>query len=246
MSSPDPTDTSKPPLTVRYAPLIELVAKITLLGAPALYVLGRIYAESYWTALKIPPSAMRQSGEDYIYFGFMALISGLISVLPRADSLAVWLAPFLSLALLLVLAASVWVLRLGGCWFTSVIQRYAAPIREYLSKRREQIEALSTASRIFDGLANLVMAFLIASILLITPIVMAHAAGKRAAELVAERMSEDPSKRIEVALRSTETWRGYAVECGTRYCVVYSDGAFSVAPEGDLIWEPRRASSGTR
>lgn len=241
MQPPDSRNPSAPLLALRYASLAELVAKITLLGAPALYVLGRVYADSYWTALSIPPSVMRQSGEDYIFLGFIALVSGLISVLPRADSVAVWLAPLLSLALLLALAVGVWLLRRAHDWLVSKIRGLAAPIRHHLSSRREQIEALSTASKIVDGLANLAMAFLIVSILLITPIVMTHAAGKREAEALVERLRDAPSKGIEVSLRSNETWRGHAIECGPRYCVVYSGGAFSVAPESDVIWEPRRA-----
>lgn len=90
--------------------IIDHLTPAVLFGTPLLYVFGRIYNEGYWTTIGFPESVMARQAEDYIYFGFVALVSGLTNFTSRMDSMFVWLAPLMSICLLTAVALAIWAL----------------------------------------------------------------------------------------------------------------------------------------
>lgn len=106
--SPDsaPVPIAAPPTSTRIATALELLAKLAIFGGPVFYLLGRIFAESYWSALGVPPSLMASRAEDYIYFGFFVITSGVLSTLAPLGSWSIlisFLAPFAAIMFLTAL-----------------------------------------------------------------------------------------------------------------------------------------------
>ena len=82
--------------------MLAYVGPLLALGVPILYMLGRVYKEAYWGKIQLPSSLMNYGIEDYLYFGFVAIVNGLfrlISHLPLGV-LGVWAVTIMGLAFL--------------------------------------------------------------------------------------------------------------------------------------------------
>ena len=93
-------DNAAPQANTRTLPagaMIEILLKLAIVVGPALYVLGRVSHEAFWTAFGVSPALLGLDTESYVYGGFSVIVSGAILVLPSARDGAAWLAPFASL-----------------------------------------------------------------------------------------------------------------------------------------------------
>lgn len=220
----------------RYASLVELLVKLALVGGPVLYVLGRVYAHSYWSALNVPSTLMRVSTEDYVYYGFNAMIGWAVQFLPTSESYVFVITLLLTVLLLGVLTLGVWIVNFAATLLVALVKRIAQPIRALLGRQPTLLPALQTASRIYDTVLVVAIGILIGAAVLLTPIAIADSAGKTRAQIAKDALAADDNKSLRVRLQSTPDWEGVLVDCATRYCVVWSKGDFTVAPEDDLVW----------
>lgn len=223
----------------RYAAILELLTKVILLGGPVFYVLGRIYTEGYWVALGVSPSVMAVEAEDYIYYGFIVVASGLTMVLPHADHAAIWLAPLAAILVLLMLGGAVWLLGQIKAWLARKLHTCRGRLQVFFAKKRPALQSLGTAASILSVVSSLVLVLLSLSAALLLPIVVAHSVGKgRASKVRAELANRDTAyAEIEVHGKAA----GHLLECAGEYCVVYSNGNFRPVLRNEVRWiEVRR------
>lgn len=219
----------------RSLPWIELLVKLTLLGAPVLYVLGRTYAVGYWDALEIVPGTMRGSAEDHIYFGFVALLGMLIAFIPPADK-AIWLLPLISVSVLALLTSVI----LAGKAMGALLSGWMKPLRSWIlnffAARRLEAEAMASAGRIVDNLFFVILVLLGLAALLLTPVFLAYSTGKNRGEELRVSLEESHAGRQEAGLMSSAALKGVLVECNESNCVLYADRRFIVAPRSEIVW----------
>ena len=218
----------------RYAAILELLTKVILLGGPVFYVLGRIYTESYWGSLGVTPSVMAVAAEDYIYYGFIVVASGLAMVLPQAGYGAIWLAPLAAILILLFLGAAVWLLGRAKQWLARKLRKFRRRLKVLMARQRPALQSIVTASTILSVVSTLVLVLLLVSAALLLPIVIAHSVGKeRASKVIANlAKSEGAYAPIDVEGKST----GRLVDCNDRYCVVFANGQFRPVRLESVRW----------
>lgn len=222
------------PQGARYSGMLELLTKAVLLGGPLFYVLGRVYAEGYWSALGVSSSVMGVEAEDYIYFGFIVIANGLALVIPRADNAAIWLAPLASVLLLLALGLFVWLFSRARTWLARKLRRPARRLRAFLARRKSAVEALGTAGSILSGACSAILAFLLVSGALLLPIVIASSIGKWRAVKVSQELEAGTKEYAQVLVDGQAM--GQLVECTDKYCVVFAHGEFTPVPLDAVRW----------
>lgn len=222
----------------RYAGLLELLTTVVLLGGPIFYVLGRIYSESYWLALGISPSVMSIAAEDYIYYGFVVVATGLTMILPRGDSWAVWSVPLAALVLLALLSSLFWLLRKAKEAVALRLRKHRRRLRLYLTKGKPVLESTDRAATVIAVLSTLSLALLMLSAALLLPIVVAHEVGKaRASKVLGELASP---KTPFGPVRVDGAAAGRLVECTAKYCVIYDKGKLWPVPVESVRWDTAR------
>lgn len=86
----------------------NVVATLTAIGIPIIYMLGRAYLTGYWSALGLPGGLMQYEGSDYMYFGFFVLLMPLLFPLESAGGLG--FVSILYVALPLAVAVGGWLI----------------------------------------------------------------------------------------------------------------------------------------
>lgn len=236
MSLPPTLGTHQPDKdTWRYAGSIaELLTKVVLLGAPILYVLGRVHAEGYWTALGVAPSVMAVDAEDYIYLGFMVIASGLVMLMPRADTSFVWMAPLISLALIAALAACLWALGRIRRWLGNRLRQIGRQWRPFFAQRKPAFEAVETSASILNAASSLLLAFLLLAAALLFPIVLANSVGKWHAGKLRESLVAGAKTLPPVEVEGGRS--GKLLECTPTFCVIFEEMAFVPVPLTVVKW----------
>lgn len=226
--------TDSPPSIGRYAGIIEILTTVVLLGGPLFYVLGRIYWESYWVGLGVSPSVMAVEAEDYIYYGFVVLASGIIMLFPHLDFLSIWTAPLASIILILLLAGVIWVLTKAKRWIVKRLRKVRPQLRSYYLKRKPALDAIGTAADVLSAVSTWTMALLLVSLGLLLPILIAHMVGKeRAAKVSADLAAlKTPYAQVQVDGKTIST----LVECTEKFCVVYEKGHLRPVPVEAILW----------
>lgn len=222
------------PQGARYSGVLELLTKAALLGGPLFYVLGRVYAEGYWSALGVSSSVMGVEAEDYIYFGFIVIANGLALVIPRADNTAIWMAPLASVVLLIALGFSVWLFGRVRAWLARKLRRHARRLRAFLLRKKSAVEALGTAGSILSAACAAILAFLLVSGALLFPIVIANSIGKWRAGKVSQELEAGTNEYVQVLVDGEAM--GQLVECTDRYCVIFAHGQFTPVPLEAVRW----------
>lgn len=225
------------PQGARYSGMLELLTKAVLLGGPLFYVLGRVYAEGYWSALGVSSSVMGVEAEDYIYFGFIVIANGLALVIPRADNTAIWLAPLASVLLLLALGLFVWLFGRAKTWLAHKLRRSAGHLRAFLARRKSAVEAVGTAGSILGAACSTILAFLLISAALLLPVVIASSIGKWRAGKVSQELETGTQAYAQVLVDGEAM--GQLVECTDKYCVVFAHGQFTPVPLEAVRWARR-------
>ena len=224
----------------RYAGIVEVLTTVVLLGGPLFYVLGRIYWESYWLGLGISPSVMAVEAEDYIYYGFVVLASGIIMLFPHLDFLTIWAAPLASTILILLLAGVILVLTKAKRWIVKRLRKIRPKLRSYYLKRKPALDAIGIAADVLSAVSTWAMVLLLVSVGLLLPIVIAHAVGKeRAAKVSADLAApKTPYTQVQVDGKTIST----LVECTEKFCVIYEKGHLRPVPVDAVQWLPATAS----
>jgi hypothetical protein len=222
----------------RYTAILELLTKVVLLGGPVFYVLGRIYSESYWAALDVPSSVMAVAAEDYVYYGFIVVATGLTMVLPKADFGAIWVAPLAAILILGLLGTVVWLLGRVKQWMARKLRKFRRRLRVLIAKQKPALQSIATAGTVVGVVSSLVLALLLFSAALLLPIVIAHSVGeKRAGKVMADfAKAGDGHTPVEVDGVSA----GRLVDCNAKYCVVYASGKFRPVRLESVRWPEDR------
>lgn len=229
----------KGPPAQRLAAAFQLALSTLAFGVPILYVMGRVYAEGYWSGLHLPPSMMEHGVEDYLYLGFVGLFNAgarLFAVL-GLGALRYILA---AAGVLIVLATYVVAL---DKWFVPTIKRLSRNIDTKLTHwegdRRGWWATISKlAMALWFGAAAICLFLLVAFFVAVLPVLLMHNAGTTQADQVRKRLSAagtDPNKdrAIPVLRYRDDTGALKAallVECSAQWCFVFESGAFSAVP----------------
>lgn len=232
--------TDSPPSIGRYAGIIEVLTTVVLLGGPLFYVLGRIYWESYWVGLGVSPSVMAVEAEDYIYYGFVVLASGIIMLFPHLDFLSIWTAPLVSIILILLLAGVVWLLTKAKRWIVKRLRKVRPQLRSYYLKRKPVLDAVGTAADVLSAVSTWAMVLLFLSVGLLLPIVIAHAVGKERAAKVSADLAAPKTPYAQVQIDGKTISK--LVECTEKFCVIYERGQLRPVPIDAVQWLPATAS----
>lgn len=226
--------------------IIDLITPAVLFGTPLLYVFGRIYSEGYWTTIGFPASVMARNTEDYIYFGFVALVSGVSIAAPRLDTTFVWAAPLMSLALIAALAFAIWGLAKLRSRMRPLMARLIDGLRDYFAERRDGLAAIGKASAIMEAATGIVLLLMLGVLLILLPVVLAFSVGKARAQQVHESLEEGVGTRAKVKIRSRSGAVGRIVDCTDDSCVAYTADGYVLAARGEIDWLPIQRHSTTR
>lgn len=236
----------RPPIQTKPAPVaantashyagsaIELLTKVVLLGGPVFYVLGRIYLESYWSALDVAPSIMAVDAEDYIYLGFIVIASGLVMLMPHTDASFVWLAPLASLVFIGALGACIWMIGQIKAWIARKLRYGVSKFRVYLRKRKPAFQAIGAAAETLNAITSVLLALLLLSAALLFPIVLANSVGKWHAGKVRQDLRSGIKSYPWVII--DEKRAGRLLECSQIYCIAFDGTAFSPVALETLRW----------
>jgi len=219
--------------------IVDLLTPAVLFGTPLLYVFGRIYSEGYWTTIGFPESVMARQAEDYIYFGFVALVSGLTNFTPRVDSMFVWLAPLMSIGLMAAVALAIWALGKLRKRMKPLIVSLFGQLRDFFSNRRDGLAAIGKASSIVEAAIGLVLILLLGSLVILLPIIVAFSIGKARAEQVHKALAEDIGSRAMVKITSRGNATGHVIDCTDQHCVVFVSQGYLLVARDEIEWIPR-------
>lgn len=216
--------------------VIEILLKLAIVVGPALYVLGRVSHEAFWTTFGVSPALLGLDTESYVYGGFSVIVSGAILVLPSARDGAVWLAPVASLLLMVVLAASIYLARRLRTWARPHASKIGRLIRRVFRKNRDASNSVLRAGDILSAFFNLTLAALIGLLTLLLPIVGAHSVGvQRAAQLKSD-WEKRAGLRQAVGIAGHPEKEGKLIECNERFCAVMIDREARALPIQDVRW----------
>jgi len=229
----------KGPPAQRLAAAFQLALSALAFGVPILYVMGRVYAEGYWSGLHLPPSMMEHGVEDYLYLGFVGLFnaSARLFALLGLGTLRYILA---AAGVLIVLATYVVAL---DKWFVPTIKRLSrsidAKLTHWEGDRRGWWATISKlVMALWFAAAAICLFLFVAFFVAVLPVLAMHKAGTSQAEQVRKRLSAagtDPSKdRATPVLRYRDDTGAFRtallVECSAQWCFVFERGAFSAVP----------------
>jgi hypothetical protein len=239
---PTTEPTAPPPSATREGwrstAILEMLTKIILLGGPVFYVLGRIYAESYWGALGVPSSVMAVAAEDYIYYGFIVVASGLTMVLPKADYGAILVASIAAILILGLLGAVLWLLGRAKQWLARMLRRFRRRLRVRIARQKPALQSIATASAVVGVVSSLVLVLLLLLAALLLPIVIAQSVGEKRASKVMADFAKAGDGYIPVEVDGLTA--GRLVDCNAKYCVVYANGKFRPVRLESVRWPQAR------
>ena len=216
--------------------MIEILLKLAIVVGPALYVLGRVSHEAFWTAFGVSPALLGLDTESYVYGGFSVIVSGAILVLPSARDGAAWLAPFASLLLMVVLAASIYLARRLRTWARPHASKIGRLIRRAYRKNREASNSVMRAGDILGAVASLTLAALIGLLTLLLPIVGAHSVGAQRAAQLKSDWEKRAGLRQTVGIAGHLEKEGKLIECNEHFCAVMIDKEARALPIQDIRW----------
>lgn len=223
--------------------ILELLSSLVLLGGPIFYVLGRVYLEGYWTALKVPPSLMAVDAEDYVYFGLAFVVNSLIMLIPRTGNAALWAAPLVSIFSLAALGLCVWIFGRIRTRIRPKLRKSLARLRIFCANKKSAVEALAASASIVNAVCSAMLAFLLASLAILLPLVLAATVGRFRAERVRMEVTTSISTYPQVVVDGAAAASGRLLECTEKYCVVYANGKFTPVDLGEVRWAQQAQSS---
>ena len=241
------TDTTQqitaPALSTRVANALEFIVKIVVIGVPVLYALGRIYLESYWQALHLPSSLMHNATEDYLYFGFVAVVEGLARGLGFAPYTALGYAALVAMAVAVLsfvaLLIDRWLGPMARAQLARVDRRIAA-LKD--SKHVDGIRSALIGAVVWGALTSFVMLLFMAVLLVFLPIVFAANAGKRKAntdinEQMQHQTQQGRATPVSIAHYSNDgvPMAAPLLDCAETWCVVFDQGAFVAIPRSNVV-----------
>ena len=217
------------------------VVPVFAIGVPVLYVLGRIYKETYWDTLQIPYSLMDYPIEDYLYWGFVAISNELFRLVNRMPlgPLGTWLLTILALALSLALMVSL------RRWLGSVLLSFDRWLRPQVTewknnKDKWHVQVALPLLVIGQWINGIFLSALLVVLVLALSIAGASAAGRHAADEARKRIRHSynvtmgDARPIAHLKGEPSTQSGALLECAASWCVLSRRGEFVAVRVDDI------------
>jgi hypothetical protein len=221
---------------------LEFVAKVLVAGVPILYLLGRVYLEGYWSQLGLQgPSDVELA--DYLYFGFFALLSGIIDAVGMTGSDRLYWIMVSGVGLMVFTAVVV----LLGHWLgeatRSALAKLDAKARAWNSGNSELARRVAEpVALVGSGFYALLGACLLLLLLVIVLLAGAQNVGQARGREVLARFQSDtvgkgksPPPVVRYRDPDGAVRVGKGLLCSTAWCYVYRDDRFIVVPAAAVL-----------
>lgn len=221
----------------------DFLVKAVVLATPVCYALGRVYAESYWSALDVAPSAMAGAFEDYVFFSFVMLANGVAWAVSGTSEVS-FLAASITIVLLIVLfSVLAWLLAAGSRWLRPKIRRFVASLRWWARKRRSAARSLKAGAAAYSVINTIILMFFMGSLALLLPMAAAKwLAEHQATKLRDALRTETDTFNDVVSGTGVERVEGRLVHCAEQRCVIYARNRFIPVPADSVRWARPGAS----
>lgn len=233
------------PKNDKAARLLELFIRIVAIGVPVLYVIGRVYAEGYWSALGLSSGLASYDVDDYLYLGFFALVnaSAIALGVPGDHTFLVVIVGglMLSFATILVITIEHWM----TVFFSSHLKKADERSAEWRRKHQGAIRKFGHPAVIigagFYALVYIVGMSLFAAFL---AVLVVHnvgiGSGRREIQRFA-KLEDSPggvrehASTVHYVDRELTRREGLLLDCSADWCFVFQGGKFVAIPSGTVV-----------
>lgn len=108
----------------------------------------------------------------------------------------------------------------------------------------EEAKALHKAAAIYEVVNTGLIYFLIFSTALLAPLWLSLEVGKGAAQSLRERLANHQIGAIVITVNASSPFSARLIDCNERFCTVYADRHFQVAPIEAIDWFVQPTSKG--
>jgi hypothetical protein len=229
---------SKPALDSHQA--LEFAARVLVIAVPILYLFGRVYLEGYWSQLGLQgPTDLALA--DYLFWGFFALLSGIIDALGMTcTSRLLWV--LISGLGLMLFTASVLLL---GHWLgqatRSALARVDTRLVDWRQRQGLGWRIAQPVAMVGSGFYGLVGACLLLLLLVVFLIAGAQHAGQvRGREVLANYQAGVFSGKAHPPVMRFRDSDGtvrpaLGLTCSSTWCYVYDRNHFVAVPVGSVL-----------
>lgn len=216
--------------------LLELAAKLTIIGVPALYFAGWAYLDTYFGEFGIDDAVLGYTSVDYIRSGALVLVRSIID----GASWVMW-ATWVSVALLLILAciSTFWIPHLFRATRKARVFRAEMHRQGRVAPRHRALASLvdKVVENLQAGALSFLMLFLFAFGLIYLGV--KPAATKASADAEKERLALSKLTTLErnwvLGFTEAESARvALVMHCGSEMCVLLRDEKTEVVPRSTV------------
>lgn len=209
--------------------LLELIGKYVAILVPTMYLLGRVYCETYWDALGLSESLIQYSFEDRIYWGFYVFFSLAVDILGWMPGGPIG-AVFLTTIVIAFLAVAFFFF--NKILVPEIKLKVENSVKMARAWRLGDKGAWIAAVRPFAGflifVQNLLLYFFLMVVILAVPILISVQAGRDSASRIAKRL--EISAPLDGALRMPliklkdpirDSNSAILVQCSSEWCAIW-------------------------
>lgn len=214
-------------------------AAIRLLLIVIPYVMGRAYIGGWWKSLGLGDGLDRYSFDDYIFFGFFALVGGTTDFL--SDGVA-WRLAKVGFGVFLLLTTYIVVDRAMD-WLVDRMRsiRQQEKVQDYVEGLMARWTWLPwLRGPLMFGFLTLPLVAMWSGLVVLSlvPVLLAERAGSNEANRLRERINISQTTRYPIATLSPKlgvSSTARLLQCSTDWCVVYVDRNFHALPKADVL-----------
>lgn len=217
--------------------VIELATKLTVIGVPALYLMGWAYLESYWAVFGISETLLGLSATDYVRAGGMVFVRHLVGGSPWVAILA-WTALLLLIAVMLFRTFAMPLLFAGAQRFQAIVVALRKEGRVEPKHRRLARAVDTGVDSARTWLMNVLLAFLLVLGLVYLAIHPSNARGKESAQEQLSDLASFPTPERNWVLGYTEADSArpaLVMGCGSEACVLLRSEKTELMPRSTVF-----------
>lgn len=218
--------------------LIDIAAKLVVVGVPVLYFMGWIYLETYWKKLGVSDGLLGLTTTDYLRAGAMVLLMSIA----KASG---WILIFaLACAVVITLLVAARVIFLPKLFAVNRKLQAVQAVQRREARRRVSPKHRRLANRLdagADTLAAGAMALLVSFMFLLGLIVVGIKPSQMAAEEQADKLlkaiaklSSEDGDWLIAHLEAAVGRPALVVQCGGETCVLLADDRMEVWPRASI------------
>jgi hypothetical protein len=202
--------------------VIELATKLTVIGVPALYLVGWAYLEAYWAVFGISETLLGLSASDYVRAGGMVFVRHIVGGSPWVAILA-WAALLLLIAIMMLRTFAMPLLFAGARRFHAIVVSLRKEGRVEPKHRRlaRAVDAGVDTARTL--LMNVLLIFLLVLGLVYLAIQPSNTRGKESAQKQLSDLASFPTPERNWVLGYTEAESArpaLVIGCGSEMCML--------------------------